>query len=93
MSGREFTQAELRAALASVSDADKRVWDCSEGTRLRCIKNLVMDESREQAFTQGQSYSVVSMHALAKPAFVRVIDDQGESHILDGQNLREYFAR
>ena len=52
-----------------------------------------MDESGEQAFTQGQNYRVESMHPIARPAFVRVIDDQGESHELDGDHLREYFGR
>ncbi|POA78683.1 hypothetical protein [Pseudomonas sp. DP16D-R1] len=93
MSEHEFTQSEINEALAEVSAADKRVWDCSTGTRLRCIKNLLMDDSGEQAFTQGQNYRVESMHPIARPAFVRVIDDQGEPHELDGDHLREYFGR
>ncbi|HDS1721683.1 hypothetical protein NPS53_09235 [Pseudomonas putida] len=93
MSERDFTQAEIREALASVSDDDLRVLKCSEGTTLRCIKNLVMEESFEQAFTQGRIYRVSAMHPFASPPFVRVSDDQGESHILDGENLREYFGR
>jgi len=60
MSEREFTQSEINKALAEVSAADKLVWGCSTGTRLKCIKNLMMEESGEQAFSQGQNYRVES---------------------------------
>jgi hypothetical protein len=93
MSDTEFTQSEINKALTEVSAADKRVWDCSTGTRLKCFKNLVMEESGEQAFTQGQNYRVESMHPIATPSYVRVIDDQGVSHLLEGEHLREYFGR
>jgi hypothetical protein len=93
MSESEFTQSEINRSLAEVSAADKRVWDCSTGTRLKCIKNLVMEESGEQAFNQGQNYRVESMHPIAIPAYVMVIDDQGEVHTLEGDHLREYFGR
>jgi hypothetical protein len=93
MSESEFTQSEISTALTEVSVADKLVWDCSTGTRLKCIKNLVMEGSGEQAFTQGQTYRVESMHPIAIPAYVMVIDDQGEVHTLEGDDLREYFGR
>lgn len=78
---------------SEVSEADKRVWATPSGSQLTCIKNLVMDESGEQAFTEGKNYKVSTMHPIAVPAYVRVIDDQGDPHMLNGDHLREYFGR
>jgi hypothetical protein len=88
----EYTKAGLDGELGNVTAADKRVWGTSSGMQLTCIKHLVMTDSGEQAFTEGKNYKVLSMHPIAVPAYVRVIDDQGDSHTLNGDHLREYFG-
>lgn len=72
---------------------DELVWGFTSGSMLTAVRDLVMEDSGERAFTSGQSYRVDSMHPLAHPAFVRVKDDQGVSHQLRAEDLRTYFGR
>lgn len=77
----------------SVTAADKRIWGIPSGTRLTCTKSLVMEDDGSVAFTTGNSYTVVSMHPIADPAYILLVDDQGESHKLNGDHVAEYFCR
>lgn len=77
----------------SVTDADKRIWDIPSGTLLTCAKSLVMECNGLVAFTVGKTYEVVSMHPIAEPAFIRMLNDHSESHRLDGADVAEYFGR
>lgn len=77
----------------SVTAADKLIWGIPSGARLTCKKSLVMEGDGITAFTAGEIYTDVSMHPIAEPAFIRMVDDQGESHQLNGDHVAEYFNR
>ncbi|MGV5287504.1 hypothetical protein ACV4WX_32320, partial [Pseudomonas aeruginosa] len=68
--------------MSSITEDDKTVWDTPSGYVLTCNKTLCMEETQVQVFTEGKRYRVESMHPIAIPAFVKVIDDQGELHML-----------
>lgn len=75
----------------SVSDDDMLVWDTPSGTSLTCTKSVRMEGTDEVAFTEGIVYRVASMHPIADPAYVKLLDDQGQVHRMEGSDLREYF--
>jgi hypothetical protein len=72
---------------------DKLIWEMGTGTMLTAAKDLLMEGSAERAFTAGHRYRVESMHPIASPAFVRMINDQGLSHSLEASHVREFFRR
>lgn len=78
---------------SQITPADKIVWSAPSGSSLTCVKNLDIDNIGEPAFTQGEKYKVESMHPIAVPAYVRVIDDQGSIRQLEGGHLQEFFGR
>lgn len=71
---------------------DHLVWSLTEGSTLTCRRSMVMQDGGEVAFSAGQAYRVSSMHPIADPPFVRVLDNQGHSHILTAEHLRGYFG-
>ncbi len=76
------------------SDADDQlVWSIPSGAVLSCCDDLVMEGSGEVAFSRGVSYRVVSMHPIADPPFVMLINDQRQRHRLQACDLRQYFGR
>lgn len=79
----------------TVTRDDELVWDTPTGTTLWATetKHMEGEEDQEPVFTAGRAYQVVSMHPIAAPAFVRVIDDQGSIHTLHGEHIRAWFAR
>lgn len=87
------SQAMRESEMSTVTEDDKTVWDTPSGYVLTCNKTLCMEETQVQVFTEGKRYRVESMHPIAIPAYVKVIDDQGELHMLDGSHLREWFNR
>lgn len=82
-------------AASTISRDDRLVWDTPTGATLFATRTLHMDgeEDRAPVFTKGRAYRVVSMHPIACPAFVKVIDDQGTEHILEGEHIRAWFSR
>lgn len=76
-----------------------KVWDCSSGTKLRCMQDVHMERDErygfggEKVFTAGQCYEVQSMHPVADPPFVQLLNDQGEPHLMEDADLRAYFSR
>ena len=76
------------------NDADDAlVWAIPSGALLNCTRNLAMEGSGEVAFTTGRSYRVQSMHPIAQPPFVKVINDQGQPHHLEAGDLRQFFGQ
>lgn len=71
---------------------DKLIWGTPSGTVLTCKKSVMVDD-QEIAFTEGKQYVVDSMHPIAEPAYVRLTDDQGDSHKMAGEHIREFFSR
>lgn len=75
-----------------MSDAnDRLIWGLGTGSALLASKDLVMEDDQQRAFTAGTTYRVKSMHPIAEPAYVIVVDDQGEDHKLNAEHVREYF--
>lgn len=72
---------------------DELVWGLTGGSRLRCVKDLVMEGSGEVAFKEGAVYSIDSMHPIHNPPFVRLMNDQHQTHRLEPDDLRTYFER
>lgn len=72
---------------------DELVWALTGGSRLLCIRDMVMEGSGEVAFVHGTTYSVTSMHPLLQPPCVRVRDEQGMSHALEPNDLRGHFEK
>ncbi len=52
-----------------------------------------MEDDKTCAFAAGKAYRVKSMHPIAEPAYVIVVDDQGRDHKLNGEHVREYFGK
>lgn len=74
-----------------ISADDKLIWGLPTGWALTALKDLVMEDTQERAFTAGNFYRVKSMHPIAEPAFVVLVDDQGHDHKLHGSHIREFF--
>lgn len=74
---------------------DRLIWGIEPGDRLRAILTLRMEDDPvgEPVFTAGNTYAVQSVHPIADPAFVRVLDDQGVEHSLLGEHVRAWFTR
>lgn len=70
---------------------DKLIWELSDGARLTCTKSVVMTDDQSEAFTAGQVYVVASIHPIAEPAYVRLTNNQGESHKMNGEHIRQFF--
>lgn len=75
------------------SNDDKLIWGTPVGTLLLCLRDLVMDATNEVAFRAGHAYRVTSMHPIAEPPFVKLMDEQGQIHRLEAQDIREFFGR
>ena len=71
---------------------DKLIWSLGTGTPLLATKDLIMEDDHQRAFTAGNTYRVKSMHPIANPAYVVVVDDQGDNHRLNAEHVREYFG-
>lgn len=69
------------------------IWSTNVGDELHCSRDVVMEDGGEVAFTAGRRYRVQSVHPIANPPFIRVIDDQGEPHGLGAADLSKYFLR
>lgn len=76
----------------TITRDDKLIWATPSGTVLTCTKSFVMRDG-EVTFTEGLQYKVQSMHPLAEPAFVQMINDEGESHRMYGEQIRDFFKR
>lgn len=72
---------------------DKLIWSLGTGRLLTATKDLVMEDDKERAFTAGKAYRVKSMHPIADPAYVILVDDQGADHKMAGEHIREFFGR
>lgn len=72
---------------------DRLVWGIDAGDALVAAGTLRIDDEPDgkPVFTEGREYRVVSVHPIATPAFVRVIDDQGVSHTLEGSHILKWF--
>ena len=75
-----------------ISAADKLIWSLATDMRLRATKDLLMEDDKERAFSSGKNYRVKSMHPIAEPAYVILINDQGEDHKMTGEHIREFFG-
>lgn len=75
-----------------MDEDDKLIWDLPTGTVLLAKKDMRMKDGGEQVFTAGKAYPVASMHPVAVPAYVVVNNDHGETHKLNAEHVREYFA-
>lgn len=75
-----------------ISADDKLIWSLNTGALLRAAKDLVMADDGERAFTAGVAYRVKSMHPIANPAYVILVNDQGHDHKLYGEHVRQYFG-
>ena len=71
--------------------SDELIWSLEAGSRIRCNRDLVMDDGGERAFTAGATYAVQSMHPIADPPFVTLVNDLGQHHRLWGVHVRDYF--
>lgn len=71
---------------------DELVWALTAGVKLKAIQDVVMEGTGEVAFLVDKEYVISSMHPLAHPPFVRVQDEQGQSHILEPDDLRSFFT-
>lgn len=79
--------------MTTITADDQLVWDTPTGTVLLCVEAVVMTDDHEVAFTKGNRYVVKSMHPIAEPAYVRLINDHGQNHKMCGEHLRRFFAR
>ena len=88
-------RAGASPATSTISRDDLLVWDTPTGATLFATRTLHMEgmKSGEIAFTEGRGYRVTSMHPIALPAFVKVIDDRGSEHELEGKHIRAWFSR
>lgn len=79
----------------TVTRDDELVWGIPTGATLWATetKHMEGEEDQPAVFTAGRAYQVISMHPIATPAFVRVIDDHGSEHTLHGEHIRAWFAR
>lgn len=59
-----------------ISAEDKLIWICGIASMLTATKDLVMEDNMECAFTARKTYRMKSMHPIAEPAYVIVVDDQ-----------------
>ena len=75
-----------------ISTDDKLIWSLTTGMLLAATKDLVMEDNKERAFTSGKRYRVKSMHPIADPSYVILVDDQGEDHKMTGEHIREFFG-
>lgn len=71
---------------------DELIWSLGSGSRITATKDLIMADTDERAFTAGVIYTISTMHPIAEPAYVVVIDDQRHAHRLEAEDIREYFA-
>lgn len=76
---------------AHISADDRLIWSLTSGWDLTATKDLVMEDTHERSFTAGRAYRVKSMHPIAEPAYVVLVDDQGHDHKLHGSHIREFF--
>lgn len=79
--------------MPEITADDQLIWRIPTGTRLTCTKSVVMTEDQTEAFTAGQVYVVESMHPIAEPAYLRLTNNQGESHKIAGEHLHQFFNR
>lgn len=79
--------------MVDVSADDKLIWALPAGSRLTCTKSVVMTDDQSEAFTAGREYVVDSMHPIAEPAYIRLRNNQGESHKMYAEHIRQFFAR
>lgn len=77
--------------MSEITADDKLIWELSNGARLTCTKSVVMTDDQSEAFTAGQVYVVDSIHPIAEPAYVRLTNNQGESHKMAGEHIRQFF--
>lgn len=77
--------------MTDITTDDNLIWRLTDGTRLTCAKSVVMEHDQTEAFTVGQVYVVASVHPIAEPAFVRLTNNQGESHKMSGEHIRQFF--
>jgi hypothetical protein len=78
--------------MGEITADDKLIWDLPTGARLTCIRSVVMADDQIEAFTVGRVYLVASMHPIAEPAYVRLTNNQGESHKMAGEHIRQFFC-
>lgn len=78
--------------MTDITADDKMIWGLPTGTRLICTAPVVMDHDQTEAFTAGKVYVVESMHPIAVPAYVRLTNNQGESHKMCGEHIRQHFT-
>lgn len=71
---------------------DKLIWSLGTGRLMKATKDLVMEDTYERSFTAGKTYRVKSMHPIAEPAYVVLVDDQGHDHKMAGEHIREFFG-
>lgn len=71
---------------------DKLIWSLGTGRLLTATKDMVMEDDKDRAFTAGKTYRVKSMHPIAEPAYVVLVDDQGVDHKMAGEHIREFFG-
>lgn len=77
--------------MGGITAFDKLIWSIPTGTRLICIKSVIMEEDKVESFTAGRSYVVESMHPIAEPSYVRLTNNQGETHKMTGEHIRQFF--
>lgn len=66
------------------------IWALETGDVLIARRNLHMEGSGEQIFTEGKRYPVNSMHPLADPPFVKVRDDSGNENMIQPDFLKNF---
>lgn len=79
--------------MSAVTEEDQFIWGMPSDTPLVCIHDMLEDEIGERLFTAGGHYSVTSMHPIAVPAYVQVVNDFGVPLVLDGKQLKKHFER
>lgn len=77
--------------MTDISADDQLIWDIQIGEKLTCVKSVVMEDDGTEAFTAGRTYVVDSIHPIAEPSFVRLTNNQGESHKMAGEHIRKWF--
>jgi hypothetical protein len=73
---------------------DRAVWDLEPGSILVATQTLHQDHdpAEPRRFTAGQGYAVKSVHPLADPPAVKVINDQGQDNWLTGEHILAWFT-
>lgn len=79
--------------MSAVTEEDQFIWGMPTGTPLVCIHDMLEDGIGDRLFTAGGRYSVTSMHPIAVPAYVQVVNDFGVPLVLDGKELKKHFER